>query len=116
VLANSQAAGLVEAQLKKRAREQAKNEADMKELAKMLEGKEVTFKAKAGAEGKLFGSVTAADISAELEKRHGLVIDKRKIDLAEAIKQTGSYDVAIKLAGEIGATVKVNVLEEEETK
>ncbi len=116
VLANSQAAGLVEAQLKKRAREQAKNEADMKELAKMLEGKEVTFKAKAGAEGKLFGSVTAADITAEIEKRHGLVIDKRKIDLPEAIKQTGSYDVAIKLTGDIGATVKVNVLEEEETK
>ena len=116
VLANSQAAGLVEAQLKKRAREQAKNEADMKELAKMLQGKEVTFKAKAGAEGKLFGSVTAADITAEIEKRHGLAIDKRKIDLPEAIKQTGSYDVAIKLTGEIGATVKVNVLEEEETK
>jgi len=116
VLANSQAAGLVEAQLKKRAREQAKNEADMKELAKMLEGKEVTFKAKAGAEGKLFGSVTTADISAELEKRHGLVVDKRKIDLAEAIKQTGNYDVTIKLTSEIIATVKVNVLEEEETK
>ena len=116
VLANSQAAGKVETQLKKRAREQAKNEADMKELAKMLEGKEVTFKAKAGAEGKLFGSVTGADIVVEIEKRHGMVIDKRKVDLAEAIKQTGSYDVIIKLAGDITATVKVNVLEEEESK
>ena len=116
VLANSQASGKVEAQLKKRAREQVKYEADMKELAKMLEGKEVTFKAKAGAEGKLFGSVTGADIVGEIEKRHGMVIDKRKVDLAEAIKQTGSYDVIIKLAGDIIATVKVNVLEEEESK
>jgi large subunit ribosomal protein L9 len=116
VLANSQAAGKVEAQLKKRAREQAKNEAAMKELAKMVEGKEVTFQAKAGAEGKLFGSVTGADIVGEMEKRHGLVIDKRKVDLAEAIKQTGSYDVIIKLTGDITATVKVNVLEEEESK
>ena len=116
VLADSQAAGLVEAQRKKRAREQAKDEADMKELAKMLEGKEVTFKTKAGAEGKLFGSITSADISAELEKRHRLVVDKRKVDLAEGIKQTGSYDVPIKLTGDIGATIKVNVLAEEETK
>ena len=116
VLADSQAAGKVEAQLKKRAKEHAKLEAEMKELAKMLEGKEITFKAKAGAEGKLFGSVTGADISAELEKKHGLVVDKRKVELAEAIKQTGSYDVPIKLTGDIGATIKVNVLAEEEPK
>jgi large subunit ribosomal protein L9 len=116
VLADSQAAGKAEAQLKKRAREHARLEAEMKELAKMLTGKEITFKAKAGAEGKLFGSVTAADVSAELEKRHGLVVDKRKVDLSEAIKQTGSYDVPIKLTGDIGAAIKVNVLAEEETK
>ena len=116
VLADSQAAGLVEAQLKKRTREQARYEADMNELAKMLEGKEVTLKAKAGAEGKLYGSITSADIVAELEKRHRLVVDKRKVDLAEAIRQTGSYDVVIRLTRDIVPVVKVNVLEEEETK
>lgn len=116
VLADSQAAGKVEAQLKRRAKEHAKVEAEMKELAKMLEGKEITFKAKAGAEGKLFGSVTGADISAELEKRHSLVVDKRKVELTEAIKQVGIYDVPIKLTGDIGAAIKVNVLAEEESK
>ncbi len=116
VLADSQAAELVQAQLKKRAREQAKYEVDMKELAKMLEGKDVALKAKAGAEGKLYGSITSADIAAELDKTHGLIVDKRKIDLAEPIRQTGSYDVVIRLTKNIVPVIKVTVMEAEETK
>jgi large subunit ribosomal protein L9 len=87
----------------------------MRELAKMLEGKELTLKARAGAEERLFGSVTSADIAAELEKT-GLVVDKRKIELAEPIHQLGSYDIMIKFAKDIEAKIKVNVVEEEATK
>jgi len=112
LLADDQSLTLAEAKRRKKAREQAETEAEMRELAKMLEGKEITLKARAGAQERLYGSITSADIAAELEKG-GLVIDKRKIDLAEPIHQLGSYDLMVKFAKDIEAKIKVNVVEEE---
>jgi len=115
LVADSHALAVAEAQRRKKAREQAKTEGEMRELAKMLEGKELTLKARAGAEERLFGSVTSADIAAELEKT-GLVVDKRKIELAEPIHQLGSYEIMVRFAKDIEAKIKVNVVEEEATK
>jgi large subunit ribosomal protein L9 len=112
LLADAHAQDVADAQRRKRAKEQAKTEAEMRELAKMLEGKELTFKSRSGEKGKLYGSITSTDIAAELEKK-GLTIDKRKIDLPEPIHQLGNYDVLVKLSGEIEAKLKVNVVEEE---
>jgi large subunit ribosomal protein L9 len=72
----------------------------------------VTIKAKAGEEGKLFGSVTTMDI-AEAAKAQGVVIDKRKIALEEPIKRLGDYTVTIKLHADITAEFKVSVIAEE---
>lgn len=72
----------------------------------------VTIKAKAGEEGKLFGSVTTMDI-AEAAKAQGVVIDKRKIALAEPIKRLGDYTVTVKLHADITAEFKVSVIAEE---
>jgi large subunit ribosomal protein L9 len=72
----------------------------------------VTIKAKAGEEGKLFGSVTTMDI-AEAAKAQGIVIDKRKISLEEPIKRLGDYTVTIKLHADITAEFKVSVIAEE---
>ncbi|MDO8568285.1 MAG: 50S ribosomal protein L9, partial [Dehalococcoidales bacterium] len=66
VLADSSASKIVEARLRQRARQEAKTEAEMAELAKLIEGKEITLKVRAGQEGKLYGSVTDADIADEL--------------------------------------------------
>jgi large subunit ribosomal protein L9 len=103
----------VEAQIKARVRQAAKTEAEMKALAAMLEGKGITLKARAGQQERLYGSITAADISAGLEAGLSTVVDKRKIELMEPIHQLGTYDVPIRLGKDIVATIKVTVIAEE---
>ena len=101
----------MEALIKREASRRAKTEAELAELANQLNGKEVVLKAKAGAEKQLYGSITTADIAAELESTHSLVVDKRKIELAETIRQVGSYDVAVKLNKDLIPKIKVTVIE-----
>ena len=103
----------VEAQIKARARQAARTEAEMKALAGILEGKEITLKARAGAQERLYGSITAADISAGLEASLKTAVDKRKIELTEPIHQLGAYDVSIRLGKDILATIKVKVIADE---
>jgi large subunit ribosomal protein L9 len=105
VLANSRASAIVEAQLKKLARRQAQTEAEMRELAAKLNGLEVMLKVKAGTKGRLYGSITGADIADELG-RAGLVVDKRKIEL-EPIHELGSYDVTVRFTHDITAVIKL---------
>ena len=113
VLADAKAANIVEARLKKKARIQAETEAEMRELAQQLEGKEVILKARSGAKGQLYGSITNADITEELSKSTGLVVDKRVIELEEPIRQVGSYEIAIRLTKDIMPKIKVTIVEEE---
>lgn len=112
VLADSQAASIVESRLRKKARQMAQLEAEMRELAKQIEGKGLVLKAKAGAKEKLYGSVTNADIAEELEKSYGVAVDKRKIELAEPIREVGSYEVTVRLTGDVTPRIKVTVEEE----
>ncbi len=85
----------------------------MKKLAAQLEGKEITFTVKMGAKDRMHGSITAANIATELKAIIGQEVDKRKIELAEPIKQIGNYDLTIKLAKDIEPKIKVNVVEKE---
>lgn len=71
----------------------------------------LVIKAKAGEEEKLFGSITAMDIAAEL-KNQGIEVDKKKIQLDEPIKRLGAYSVNIKLHQNIMAKLNVNVVAE----
>ncbi len=102
----------MEALIKREASRRAKSDAELQALADQLNGKEITIKAKAGAKDKLYGTITTADISAEIEKAYNLIVDKRKIELAEPIKMAGSYDVTIKMGKELTATIKVTVAPE----
>jgi large subunit ribosomal protein L9 len=86
----------------------------MKKLAAELDGKEVTFKVKMGAKDRMHGSITAANISTELQDLIGQPVDKRKIELAEPIKQVGEYEIVIKLLKGIEPKIKVNVIKKEE--
>jgi large subunit ribosomal protein L9 len=88
-------------------------DAELTALAEQLEGKEVSIKAKAGVKGKLYGSITSADIAAELKNSTGLDIDKRKIEMEEPIHHLGSYEVAIRLGKDILPKIRVSVTEEE---
>lgn len=109
-LAQPQAVSQIEVKAKK---VEARLTAELQELASQIEGKEVNLKAKAGAKEKLYGSITSADIAAELKNVTGLEIDKRKIELEEPIRQLGSYEIAIKLGKDITPRIKVTVTEEE---
>ena len=107
------ATSLIEAQLKLKARSQEQLEAEAHELAHQLDGKEITLGARVGAKGRLFGSITSADIAAELQKTTGLAVDKRKIELDKPIHQLGSYEATVRLTKDIIAEIKVTVIERE---
>ena len=79
-----------------------------RELAGEIGGKSFTVKIKAGQNGKVFGSVTAGNISDALAAA-GYTVDKRKIVLAQPIKNTGEYSVELKLMEGIGAKIKIVV-------
>lgn len=111
-LAKSEAMiGEIQRQAKVGNQEQIK--AELLELANQLEGKEIRLKARVGAKDQLYGSITNADIAAELQNATNLVVDKRKVVLIEPIHQLGSYEVVIKLAKDILPKIKVNVVEKE---
>jgi large subunit ribosomal protein L9 len=93
------------------ARRFATEKAQAEELATKLTPIVLSFTRKSGEAGQLFGSVTSADIAAEIETK-GVEIDRRKIQLPEPIKTVGEYDVAIKLHREVTAHVKVKVVAE----
>lgn len=78
--------------------------------AEKIEGKTFRFTAKAGANGKLFGSVTSKDISAKIKEDIGIDVDKRKISVDD-IKQFGTYEAEIKVYQGISAKVFVQVTE-----
>ncbi|MBE6780880.1 MAG: 50S ribosomal protein L9 [Clostridia bacterium] len=81
-----------------------------KATAEALNGKSVTIKAKAGSNGKLFGSVTSKEIAAEIKNTLGIEIDKKKMSVAD-IKNFGEYTAEIKLYQGISAKITVKVCE-----
>jgi len=112
-LAKPGSTNTVEVQSRVKAKNQAEDQAKLVELANHLDGSEVTLKARVGAKERLYGSITTADIAAELQSSAGLVVDKKKIELAEPIHHLGSYEVAIRLAKDIVPKMRVRVVEEE---
>ena len=105
----------VESRLEREKLEESVDRDILTELAQQIEGREIHLKARIGAGERLFGSITAADVAEELSRAAGSVIDKKKIDLEKPFRQTGSYEVAVKLASDIKPRITV-VIEEEERK
>ncbi len=81
------------------------------ENAKALSGKTVKISAKAGQNGKLFGSVTAKELAEEIGRQYGVEVDKRKIVLENDIKAFGTYSFDLKFYNGITATMSVVVCE-----
>jgi large subunit ribosomal protein L9 len=80
-------------------------------IATKLEQVSLTFSARVGEEGKLFGSVTAADIAQQLEQQ-GFHIEKRQIDLHEPIKSLGVYRVPVRLHADVKPEIRVWVIKQ----
>ncbi len=80
-------------------------------FALQLQAVSLSFTAKAGEDGKLFGSITTSDVAEALANK-GLTVDKRKIELDHPLKQLGSHTVTIRLHQDVQADVKVHVTAE----
>ncbi len=74
----------------------------------------LTFKARVGREGRLYGSITSQDIATGLRDAEGIVIDRRMIDLPNPIRSVGSFTVPIKIAAKLEPQITVNVVGETE--
>ena len=107
--ASVEAINNLSSQIAMQARSQAQTEAEFLEMAENLEGREVILEARIGSKDRLYGSVTAADIAAELERVTGFAVDKRKVEMEESIRQVGSYEVTVRLAKDIAPKIKVTV-------
>ncbi len=82
-----------------------------KALAKQIDGKKVIVKAKAGAGGKLFGSITTKEVAAAITASCGQEVNKKKVVLKSDIKAFGTYSCEVKLHAGVSATVTVEVTE-----
>lgn len=109
--ANSASISTLDAQKKKEAKLAEEELAEAKKLKEALEKTTVELTAKAGEGGRLFGSITTKQIAEELLKKHGIKIDKRKMELTDAIRTLGSTKVPVKLHHEVLATLTVTVKE-----
>jgi large subunit ribosomal protein L9 len=91
------------------AAEQARILAEHKAMAQKLKGVSVSIARKKGAEGKLFGSVSAKDIAEALANQN-ITIDRKLIKLDEPFKAIGTYEVPVRFSGDITETIRVNVV------
>jgi large subunit ribosomal protein L9 len=103
---------IVEQERQAHLRREAKVLGEAQDLAKIMSAVEVTISQKAGENDQLFGSVTAADISAALEKQ-GYHIDRKKIQIDDAIKTLGDFKAGARLHRDVNVEITVHVVKEE---
>jgi large subunit ribosomal protein L9 len=78
-------------------------------IAARFEGRTITIKARAGGEGRLFGSVTSVDVAEAVQQQTGAEVDRRKITLDEPLKELGPVDLSVRLHPDVTATLHVEV-------
>lgn len=110
--ATADAINAIKLKEKAKAAQAAKEKALAQEYARKLDAVQVTVRAKAGSNGKLFGAVTSEAISQALKEQFDMDIEKNKIVQAEPIKSFGSYTVKAKLGYEVSGSINVLVVEE----
>lgn len=89
-------------------RKRARQLSGAQELARRLDGLTLTFHARAGEKGKLYGSITTADLASAIEQHAGIPVDRRKI-VAEPLRQLGEHEMEVHLMAAVVAHVKVIV-------
>lgn len=90
----------------------AQDRSAAEEVATTLVSKVVTITARAGSEGKLFGSVTAADIASAVETQTGVELDRRKLELVDPVKTLGTHVVSVRLHTDVQFPITVEVVAE----
>jgi len=112
VLATSGALKQAETIRKSAEKRRARETEDARAIANQLTGLALSFERRAGETGKLYGSVTSADIAEAIHQETGIELDKRKIALSEPLRSLGEQEVPVKLMIDVVASVKVNVFPE----
>ena len=95
----------MEAERAAQGRKEAETLGEARQQASAIEGVSLTFNARAGQEGKLFGSITSGDIADKLAEQ-GITIERRQIELDEPIKAVGKHEVPVRLGAGMTATLK----------
>lgn len=111
-LATFATAGGIKQATERQAAEQrriAKQEQEMQSLADRISGMRLEFTARVGAQGRLFGSITSADIATKLSEAVGQEIDRRKVDLPQGLHEVGEFQVPVRLVGRLAPVVTVAV-------
>jgi ribosomal protein L9 len=93
-----------------RKRHEAQGEEQARDIAHTLNRTVLTIKARSGTEDRLYGSVTSSDIADAIWKARKIRIDRRKVDMDDAIKALGSYKVGVTVWGDVTALIKVMVV------
>jgi len=91
------------------ARHAAEEEQDARDLKERLEAQPVVIEAKAGSQGRLYGSVTTADVATAIQRQVGASVDRRDLEIVDPVRQVGSYQVAARLHRAVTASVTIEV-------
>lgn len=95
---------------RKEEEKEAARKAEYEEMAKKMDGAVLKIGAKAGQSGKIFGSVTNVQIAAALKDQLDIDVERRKIEIAEEVKDLGTYQATIKLHTEVQPTISFEVV------
>ena len=88
---------------------EAEQKAEAQAKAELLKNKVIVLHVKCGEKGRLYGSVTSAEVAEALEKQHGIKADKRKIDIGDPIREIGIRDITVWLYTGITTKMKLDV-------
>jgi large subunit ribosomal protein L9 len=97
---------------RKRAAQDAREAEELaaaKQKAESLKGKVITLEAKCGEKGRLYGSVTSAEVAEALEKQHGVKVDKRKIDIGDPIREVGVRTISVWLHAGVTTSMQLDI-------
>ncbi len=108
--ASSGALASLEQQNKAKAKRQAEDLAQTQEIARIIESKPLSVQARAGGNGKLFGTITNAQIAEAIQRSFDIALDRHKIELKTPIKAVGTYPVEVKLGNNVTAKATVEVV------
>ncbi len=89
---------------------EAEKRAEAMAKAELLKNKVITLEAKCGEKGRLYGSVTSAEVAEALEKQYGIQADKRKMDIGDPIREIGVREISVWLYSGITTKMKLNVV------
>jgi large subunit ribosomal protein L9 len=102
----------LQAQQRAKARREAEAKADAEALAKQLEAGPVSVAAKCGGNGRLFGTVTNAQVADAIQAKYDVAVDRHKIEMPESIKSLGTYPIQVRLGKNIVAKTALQVVAE----